>query len=325
MSDARFFHYLMSLAITVVICWGIWSALVWGQAGAPTVTSQWIGDIYAKKTEIAKELGSPKLVIVAGSNGLFGFSCQQINAALDYSCLNGATQGGLSLSYLLWRAQQDFLAPGDTVLLPLEYELYILRSRLRPTFLDFLWSRDPGYFWTVSSLTQLEMLMGVSTERLKAGWRAKFKPKKLQKDRYSSKTLNQFGDETNNVADARRPEQIARVENSEPFEFTGSESLHSNFRTLESFIQWCQQHQIQILTTWPNILEGDTYAKPEAQRFFERVQAFYQDNNVPVIGSPRDGQRPKKDLFDTRHHLNSMGQQARTVQIIPQLKPYLKN
>jgi hypothetical protein len=72
-------------------------------------------------------LASPKLVILAGSNGPYSHRCEVVEAMLQVPCVNAGIAVGIGLDYLFarWR---DILRPGDIAYLPMETAQYV-RSR----------------------------------------------------------------------------------------------------------------------------------------------------------------------------------------------------
>lgn len=75
------------------------------------------------KLAAARALPSPKIVVIAGSNGRYSHRCDQLEAALHMPCINASIGVGLGLDFLLdqWR---PLLKPGDLVYMPLEYSQY---------------------------------------------------------------------------------------------------------------------------------------------------------------------------------------------------------
>jgi GNAT superfamily N-acetyltransferase len=67
---------------------------------------------------------SPKLVILAGSNGPYSHRCEVIEPILGMPCVNGGVAVGIGLDYLFAR-WEPLLNPGDTVYLPMEEAQYV--------------------------------------------------------------------------------------------------------------------------------------------------------------------------------------------------------
>ena len=72
--------------------------------------------------------GTPKLVILAGSNALYSHRCATIEPILHLPCVNAGVAVGIGLDYLFarWR---EVLRPGDVLYLPMEIAQYT-RGRL---------------------------------------------------------------------------------------------------------------------------------------------------------------------------------------------------
>jgi len=68
-------------------------------------------------------LDSPKLIILAGSNGPYSHRCEVIEPIIAMPCVNAGVAVGIGLDYLFAR-WQPLLRPGDIVYLPLEEAQY---------------------------------------------------------------------------------------------------------------------------------------------------------------------------------------------------------
>ncbi len=75
--------------------------------------------------------GSPKLVILAGSNAPYSHRCELIERIVRVPCVNGGVAVGIGLDYLFAR-WEPLLHPGDIVYLPMEEAQYV-RSRAATT------------------------------------------------------------------------------------------------------------------------------------------------------------------------------------------------
>ena len=68
---------------------------------------QWVADAIRIKHKLIKE-SEPQIIIISGSNGLFGFSAEQITKKCGVSCINGAVHAGLGIDYILHDAKKVF-------------------------------------------------------------------------------------------------------------------------------------------------------------------------------------------------------------------------
>ncbi|NEO78411.1 hypothetical protein [Moorena sp. SIO4G3] len=160
-----YIRYFKSIFSGLLISCLIFLLAVLFQIGAPTESSRWTDEIYTIKSNIANSIETPKLVIVAGSNALFGISCSQINKETFVSCLNGATYAGLGIDYILTRAH-SWLKPGDLVLLPLEYEHYTDDGKPTAALIDYLLARDPKYLLSLNLINQFRFISGIPLKRV---------------------------------------------------------------------------------------------------------------------------------------------------------------
>jgi hypothetical protein len=85
----------------------------------------------AQKTERLAAMPSPKLVILAGSNGPYSHSCAVMGAMLDLPCENAGIAVGIGLDDLFAR-YAPLLHEGDILYMPMELQQYTAtRARYR--------------------------------------------------------------------------------------------------------------------------------------------------------------------------------------------------
>lgn len=312
-----YLKYFRSLSLGFLLGFIIFLFAVFYQLGAPTESSRWIDEIYKIKSSIANSLKTPKLVIVSGSNALLGISCKMIDQASGVPCLNGGTNGGIDLHYLLARSR-TWIKSGDLVLLPLEYEYYLATDTPNSVFIDYVFSRDPKYLLSVNLLTQLRLIWGLSFERLFLGIKGKLQPPQAIQSGYQSKTINEYGDDTSYDKTQQTKAELIPIAIDRKFQQGYATS------NILSFVNWCQQNNVQLIVTWPNTLWFDIYQQPSKQEFFQSLENFYKVNRVPVLGKPKDFMYEPSLFSDTVYHMNEQGVRQRTMQIINLLKPYLE-
>lgn len=81
-----------------------------------------------RKTAVLEALTSPKLVVLAGSNGPYSHSCVVLTAMLKMPCENAGIAVGIGLDDLFARYAPS-LRPGDVVYMPMELQQYGTTAR----------------------------------------------------------------------------------------------------------------------------------------------------------------------------------------------------
>jgi hypothetical protein len=302
----------------------IFLLVVFYQIGAPTETSRWIDEIYTIKSSIANSIKTPKLVVVAGSNVLFGISCQMINEATELPCVNAGTHAGLGLDYILNRVH-SLVKPGDIVLLSLEYELYQDNGIPSVQLIDYVFSRDPKYLLAVDFIKQTYFITWISYDRLGIGIAAKLKPPQPLTVGYQSQNLNRYGDETSNLKSNLTEIQKEMLEQSKPLKADVNIVTGYAKQSIRNFIKWCGNKQIKVLVTWPGTIWFETYREKKKLDFFDSLEYFYRQQDISILGKPIDFMYNKSMFYDTSYHLNQQGVHQRTQQVINLLRPYLEN
>jgi len=302
------------LASCLVFGWAAWM-----QFDAPTPTSQWIYDLYAIKTKIAAQIDSPKLVVTAGSNAMMGISCDQIQTTTEIPCINGAINVGLGLDYILYQAR-SFVREGDTLLLPLEYELYETDPRPSSVAIDYVFAHDSEYWQQANLVLKTRFLFGLGLKRTLIGVfnKLQYDPEADNTEK-RLKSINAAGDWVRNRPIDLTPEHRRRLLLFAPHKSSQLGLTNYSQQRIGEFIQWCRDRQIKVVIAWPNTVKYAEYQQAEYQEFFASIQTFFQQLNVPVIGEPEDYMYDRSLFFDSTYHLNDTGVAIRTQQLIDSL------
>ncbi|MEW6492202.1 MAG: hypothetical protein AB1589_06765 [Cyanobacteriota bacterium] len=314
---------MRSIIVGFLLGYIIFLLAVFSQIGAPTESSRWIYEIYTIKSRIANSIKAPKLVVVAGSNALFGISCKMLHEETGIPCVNGSTHAGLGIDYILNRAY-SLIKPGDVVLLSLEYGLYLDNGTPTYQVVDYVFSRDPQYLLSLNLITQTRFITGISEQRLIQGITAKFTPPHPIQSGYQSRTLNEYGDETNNRQADMTEKQNEILNRVKPLGLAGDSMTNYAKERIINFIKWCRKNQIKIVATWPNTIWFDDYREKSKQEFLQKLGEFYREQGISILGKPTDFMYDKSMFFDTNYHLNDKGVRYRTKTLINLLRPYLE-
>ena len=312
-SHSRFF-LLFLLGFLFVA--GLWIRAFSWQLSAPTESSRWIHECVQQKLALAEAQTQKKILIVSGSNALFGISARQLSEELQMPAVNLATHAALDIRYILHYARQA-AKPGDIVLLPLEYELYDSDGTPNEVLIDYLASRDKPYLRQMPWVEQAKVVFGMKWERLAEGIRSKRQPPLPLQGGYEAATLNAWGDETINRMSSVSAEKWAVVEAFAPSKplSKGLGAGNQSFAELERFLRWCRERNITVWASYPNLIYKAEYEKPRTQKTLLQIEQFWRQQGVPVLGTAQEYMYPVQCMYDTPYHLNEQGRKQRTQQL----------
>jgi hypothetical protein len=320
--------YLVSFLLGILAAAAFWYALVAAQMGVPTEESRWVYDVITNKARYAQSIRTPKLVVVAGSNGMFDIRTDIIERETGIPTVNLATHAGLGVDYVLAKAKEA-IKPSDTVLLPLEYEMYDDDARPSTILVDYIFARDPAYFHVLPAAKRLEMVLAASPSRVAEGLIGRVRHRRdangHENGPYRAEAFNTHGDEIMNLASLRTPEDEGKLdrETASDAVLKGAAAHKHGWDAVEGFVHWCQANDVRVIASYPTTLAFPEYGGPNAEKFFARIAAFYGRLNVPVLGDPREFMYAKSAFFDTSYHLTQEETVPNTERIIGLLRPYL--
>ena len=318
-------RFIISLFLGLVLGAGLFAGFLYSQLGIPTQSSSWALSLIQKKEALAAVIPGPRLLLVGGSGATFGLNAQVIEEQTGYRTVNMGSHAGLGLDYILYRAQKT-ARPGDTVLLILEYELYVNKFG-NEQHDDYILARDPAFFYQMSWPDKIDMALRVPFKRFQKGWRNERHPENPPRPHppYTdgAKYLTDYGDETGN-AETDRPSSAPDLELVADSLVKGNSSDKTEgFNALGTFLPWAHDHHITVLATFPNILHRPEYDGPRGQETIKTITDFYTSRDIPVIGTAWEAMLPSDQFFDTFYHLTHEAALQRTERLVPELKPYL--
>ncbi|MBN8429456.1 hypothetical protein JF535_01205 [Microbulbifer salipaludis] len=281
------------------------------QEGVPTSSSKWAHDLYHVKEEHARAAHSNKLLIVAGSNSLFGISATELEEKLHRPTTNFGVHAGLGLSYILERSKGS-LIPGDIVYLPIEYALYQQDAAPSSQLMDFLLARDPEYFRSLPIAHQILGYANVSFGRIFEGLSG-------GSDRYEGRSAKVYnvgnvspsGDQIRNSLE-QAMSYTARLKGLQPKDIGNGKISEYSKSVLRQYFSWARENKICIVGAPPNLMYFEEYDSERFLDFFDEIVDFYRAEGVAFAGRPVAYLFPDSYFFDTEYHLNETGVAHRT-------------
>ena len=320
--------YIRAFLITVAGICTAWVALFYITIGSPVSKSQWIADILELKEQAAYAATGEKVVFVSGSNIIFGLDSQRLAEDWDMPVINFGLHAGLGMAYILDRSKR-VLKTGDIAILPLEYPFYREGGMLSETLIVHAFSDDPDYFYSLSLADKARFIAKIEFKRLRRGLQASFRDNADIRnkdadisgasggsDEYSIANMNAWGDQINLEPENISVKDRGKVLNLKAYRMDDPGLSEYSRNTLHDYIDWAEENGVCLIFMPPNYMYFDEYNGPAHEQFFLNIKSFLAGNNVRYIGDPYDYMLDKSYYFGTVYHLDSLGVEKRTEQIV---------
>ncbi|MBF0165733.1 MAG: hypothetical protein HQM01_14720 [Magnetococcales bacterium] len=283
--------------------------------GAPIEAGRWVNEcLVIKRTAIQRI--NPKMVILSGSNGLFGFSAQRFTELFGIPTVNASCNGGLGVDYInhYWRR---FLAPGRVFVLPLEYQLYGNRRLANDALIYQMAGYDSDFFWNLSFTDKLTVLGSITPfTRIRLIRNFLWPYPKIESSGYQSCTLNVYGDETSNKIESRTESMLDRVKRRPRSVFMHDQQA---WNVIADFVKHAKLASSRVVLSYPNIYSGALDVKRNSG-FLHEIRLRAEDIGLQVVGDWSDAVFEDEDVFDSVDHQNNHGQIRSTDRLFAQLR-----
>jgi hypothetical protein len=257
-----------------------------------------------------------KLVFAGGSSTMFGIRTSDVQHKLGIPSVNFGIHAGVELDYLLFRTKK-LLKPGDTVILTVEYPLFLYDGKFKNITLDYILTYDRDFFNSLPIWDKIRYLASISPIQLAASFVKQViaKPPGNQEKGYDEADAN--GDATGNIG---HHGEAKGLKFSEPFEIQrGKFRATPGLKIIRDFNQWCLQHQVHFYVTYASTMYFKEYDTAPYRHDLRELQKYFCQHNIATIGAPQDFFFPTDFFFDTAYHLNQKGMTIRTNQLIDKI------
>jgi len=290
----------------------------------------WLKSIYQKKLEYSSSIKTPKLILLGGSNLLFSVKAQTLEEKLKMPVLNLGTHAGLGLIYILDKAKKEYIKPGDTVLLSIEYELYNKNDKKSKVYNSYIVNYDKAYLNKLSifdkSLTLFLDLSEISFKDFVKSLQQQYKFKKsgtkaLDYYIYNSENLDRNGDQLENIGHKKiGSDQLPRIK------LHLTEKLDINtapMKALSNFLEWCKCNKVKVIYTYPTIPYYDKCNNSEFKVLQKDIKEYFTEKNISILDTSGVMYLKDQMFFDTIYHLNYEGRDIRTASVAKELEKML--
>jgi hypothetical protein len=314
-------QFWVALLAGLAVAGVVWLGLIAGQLGNPTPS--WVHHAYALKQRAAEAIKQPKIVIVSGSNALFGINSAMLSQAYQRPVVNQGVNAAMLLPYILYRSQQ-VLKPGDIALLPLEYPLYLYNGETNGQLIDQIMARDPGFFWQLGWPERFRIVWETPLERVWQGYH----PSDAQPPitaLYGIHNIDPLTGDQRNTDKARLVGQELREwethRDMPPHRYAKDDKPDNlAWQYLRDYIAWTKQHEVCLIFIPSVFHERAFYHEDQLEQAFyaslpDKVRAL----GTNYVGSPFDYMYGLDELFNTEYHLTAEGRQRHTTKLIKDL------
>lgn len=312
------------------------------QLGANVKAEWWASDLHAYKMNLIKKEKNKKIIIVGGSNALFGIDSSIMSEALKMPVYN------LGVHYLLPELQfldlQEVVNQGDIVIGLFEFEIFTSEFQYSDWFTNNImaWGQK-SYLEKVDILNYLKFLSSVEPKRIVDGLQViirsneektselkkiiQFIDAKAINDNkfygYSYKSMNKNGDflieSSLHDSDSLSPKNpiINMYENNKKI----TNYSIDFFKRLKDLVE---MKGGELFLTYPTILESSKFSKKNLETH-KAVKYFYdqiKQEGIEILCDPFDFTFKRKYFYDSKYHLKKIGAQLRTKSL---LSCYKKN
>lgn len=275
------------------------------------------------KRRLLKDTPPPRVILVGGSNLVFGADSKLLAQKLGIPVVNYGLHGGLGLTIILNSLQPD-LRSGDIVVISPEYEMFYSNWVDGETIpLTDLLEVQPDFVRYISPRQSLEILqIYVAAVQLKV---------MRQLTSFTGYTSIHTSVYQRSCFDPTTGDAVCHLSQPDlpPDEIPGDPFISENAKVnpvaieeLNHFYEVAHQRGASVLFDYPPGRMRNCNAT--GPQFDELANILKSNILFPILSSPRDNCFPDDNFFNTQYHLNALGRKKRTELLAERIQNALK-
>lgn len=282
--------------------------------GPPAAPSEYMRSTVAKNARL-RAIGSPKVVLIGGSNLAYGIDSERLEQALCLPVANMGLTAVLGFRFIV-NEVVDELGPGDVVIVALEHSNYRRPEKMDDALATVLDYRPASFAYVpwyerpriAASLGVLH-LQAVRDHLREAYRQGRTTPL------YRERVFNVQGDLVNQLG-----EPPTAIPEPDPAEFDTLYVDDSFWPVADDLIAKADARGAQVVFSWTSL----------AERVFKPVEsaAVYhamQEHGYTLAGRPEDHVYPDSLFYDSWYHLHTLGRSLRTERLITEFCAVRRN
>ncbi len=298
------------------------------QLNASVGADYWVSDAYKYKDYRAKGMPSKKIIIIGGSNALFGINSEVIEKLTGYPVLNLASHAGLDMDYFYYKLKQH-IGREDIVVIPLEFSYYTSSDNITDLFSNNMMSWGHDYLFQLPFTDFLKFVLVAEPDRVLAGVVKQVETKGVNHNLltekevvdilhkiwsteddgwrgYSYKSLNRFGDV--NVA-------LPVEYHKDSAYFEQDQTISSHFLKVYAKIEkLVRQHNGKLYLTYPVTMKNKKFDLTEMKSRLKvkNLEKLLDAFNIKMYCNPALFNLDVEYFYNTDYHPNKYGALVRS-------------
>jgi len=257
-------------------------------------------------------LNKPKIILLGGSNVMFGYDSKMLKEAFGMDVQNMGFGASLGVSFLLNEVKTN-IKKGDYIVLSTEYYLDYEGNKNFQLYIQDLFPEASKYIVYKNTFDFIRFNWNYRIRKIRNFLLLDLLSKKSKhKDAYDRNSFNQYGD----LLDSVRSVQITTPLND--LSSQQQQDYSKEIKVINQFITFAQKRGAMVVYKFPIICESQFKVnKTQYLAFYNQLK---QHLHAPLIDTPEDGVFPDSCFYDTVYHLRSPYNHVNTERMIPFLR-----
>jgi hypothetical protein len=268
---------------------------------------------YPTKHEFLKQTKTKKIILLGGSNLSFGINSKQIEKVLKKPVINMGIHAGVGLEFMI-NDIKSYISEGDTVILVPEYEHFYTNNFYgEMELISVLFDIEPQSKKLINReqwYHLIQYLPTYSAKKIKSYIPSILNNKEESLSIYHKNSFNENGDAYFHWS-LRNQNYLPAIKN------TGNEKINKDVIYLILNFKHYLKNQNATLLIFPPVIDKTSYNNQEI--IINKINDELTKNHINFVSEPIKYRYSDTLFFNSYYHLNKMGVDKRTQQLINDL------